>query len=107
MAIDVDTDTLREHAKSVDFLADDLQRCSSATGTTRLTFSWNPTPNAKSYRVTLTGPGPENGRTNVVPVPQAVYSGLESGHTYSVKVVPLNAAGIAGPAGTIVGVTGR
>jgi hypothetical protein len=34
MAIDVDTDTLREHAKSVDFLADDLQRCSSATGTT-------------------------------------------------------------------------
>ena len=34
MAIDVDTDTLREHAKTVDFLADDLQRCSSATGTT-------------------------------------------------------------------------
>ena len=34
MAIDVDTDTLREHAKSVDFLADDLQRCVSATGTT-------------------------------------------------------------------------
>lgn len=34
MAIDVDTDTLRQHARTVDLLADDLQRCSSATGTT-------------------------------------------------------------------------
>jgi hypothetical protein len=80
-------------------------RVASKTNT-GLTFAWNATPNAASYRVTLTGPGPENGRTNVVTVPQAVYSGLESGHTYSVKVVPLNKAGIAGPAGTITGVTG-
>lgn len=49
---------------------------------------------ATSYKVTLTGPGPENGRTGTVTVPEASYSGLEAGHTYTVTVVPI------GPGGT-------
>lgn len=41
------------------------------------------------FRVTINGPGPLDGRTGTVSVPEASYSGLESGHTYVVTVQPL------------------
>lgn len=57
--------------------------------------------NAKSYRVTLTGPGPENGRQATVSTPSATYGGLEAGHNYEVTVVPVGATGTTGKSGKI------
>lgn len=57
--------------------------------------------NAKSYRVTLTGPGPENGRQSTVSTAQATYGGLEAGHNYTVTIVPVGADGKAGKSGKI------
>ena len=56
---------------------------------------------ATSWQVTLTGPGPENGRTATVGTSKATYSGLESGHTYTVTVHPI----VGGKVDT--GVTGK
>lgn len=57
--------------------------------------------NAVKYAVTIHGPGPIDGRQNTITVPEATYSGLSAGHDYTVTVVPYNAAGKAGPSGTI------
>lgn len=65
------------------------------------TVNWQPN-GATKWQVEITGPGPLNGRVNTVTVPQAVYSGLSAGHTYSVKVTPLSPPG---PSGTVTFVT--
>lgn len=57
--------------------------------------------NAKSYRVTIHGPGPLNGRQDTVTAAQATYGGLEAGHKYDVTVVPVGADGRTGHAGTV------
>jgi len=53
------------------------------------TVFWTANGPATSWQVTLTGPGSENGRTAVVHVTQASYSGLEHNHNYEVSVQPL------------------
>lgn len=50
--------------------------------------SWTATGPAKSWQVTINGPN-ENGKQVVVTKPQATYSGLLSGHNYTVSVQPL------------------
>jgi hypothetical protein len=47
--------------------------------------------NAARFNCKINGPGPIDGQTNTVSIPQASYSGLESGHTYTVTVVPIGA----------------
>lgn len=72
-----------------------------STTNTGGTVAWSSVPSGAgvTYTCTLTGPGPENGRVNTISATQAVYSGLESGHTYTVKVqgnengVPSGASG--------------
>jgi len=54
---------------------------------------------ASSYKVTIIGPGKINGFTNIVPVPQATYSGLEAGHNYEVTVTPYSGANGTGTPG--------
>jgi hypothetical protein len=71
----------------------------SAT-TDHATVGWTGA-NATKYQVRITGPGKINGQTNTVSVPQAVYTGLESGHNYTVTVTPFNSAGTSGPDGVI------
>lgn len=60
-----------------------------STGTTRAVVAWTPHGPAKQWRTVITGPGPINGHTSTVGVPQATYSGLESRHRYSVLIQPL------------------
>lgn len=62
--------------------------------------AWTGT-NAVKYDTTITGPGKINGQKASVSQPQAVYSGLEPGHSYTVEVVPYNASGKSGPSGHI------
>lgn len=62
--------------------------------------TWNANGAAK-WSVKLTGPGPLNGFTNVVTIPQATYSGLSAGHNYEVTVTPESATGVKGPSGTV------
>ncbi len=69
------------------------------------TVTWKPTGPAK-YKLTLTGPGKENGHTATVGVTRAVYSGLEHGHHYEVKIQPMVNGKAAGKAGTVTFVTG-
>lgn len=57
--------------------------------------------NAVTYHVMIHGPGRINGHTATTGRPEAVYSGLEAGHTYTVTVTPVNAAGHPGRAGQI------
>lgn len=68
------------------------------------TITWK-SSKAADFKVTLSGPGPENGRTGTVTVPKAVFSGLEHGHTYSVKVQVLYDGQPAGKAGVVSFVT--
>jgi hypothetical protein len=68
--------------------------------------TWDSTVEPGSWKVTIVGPGPINGRTNTVTIPQATYSGLEAGHTYTVTVQQLDANGQPwGNSGQIVFVT--
>jgi hypothetical protein len=62
--------------------------------------AWTGT-NATSYRVTITGPGPLNGRVSTVKVAEASFSGMEAGHNYTVTVVPVGANGKTGKSGAI------
>jgi hypothetical protein len=55
---------------------------------TRATVTWKST-RTSAFKVTITGAGPLNGRTARVTRPRAVYSGLEPGHVYQVKIQPL------------------
>lgn len=52
------------------------------------TVTWTATGPATSWQVTINGPN-ENGKQAVVKKPEAVYSGLLSGHNYTVSVQPL------------------
>jgi hypothetical protein len=72
----------------------------ATTTATGATVTWNPNGAAK-WSVKITGPGKINGFTNTVTVPKAVYSGLESGHDYTVTVTPLSASGTPGPSGNV------
>lgn len=53
---------------------------------TRETVNWDSTVEPGTWQVTITGPGPIDGRVNMVKNPQAVYAGLEAGHHYSVAL---------------------
>jgi hypothetical protein len=64
------------------------------------TVTWQSTM-TDFFQVTITGPGKINGRTAMIHQPKAVYSGLEAGHNYSVKVQPLVNGKAAGRAGVI------
>lgn len=64
------------------------------------TVAWNAT-GATQFQVTIHGPGPINGHTSTVNVKQAVYSGLQAGHTYDVIIQPLVNGKAAGKTGTI------
>jgi hypothetical protein len=68
--------------------------------------TWDSTVEPGTWKVTIVGPGPINGRTNTVGIPQASYSGLEAGHTYTVTVQQLDSnGGPWGASGQIVFVT--
>jgi len=68
--------------------------------------AWDSTIKPGTWQVTIVGPGPINGRTNTVSIPQATYSGLEAGHTYTVTVQQLDSNGTPwGASGQIVFVT--
>ncbi|HTX65627.1 MAG TPA: hypothetical protein VMD31_07630 [Opitutaceae bacterium] len=69
----------------------------------RATVAWNAN-GATRWQVKITGPGPINGHTSTVTVPQAVYTGLSAGHTYTVQVTPLSPPG---PSGNITLVTSK
>jgi hypothetical protein len=73
---------------------------------TRATVTWKCSQPAH-FKVTITGPGKINGRTATVTVPKAVYTGLESGHTYSVKIQPLVNNKAVGHSGIVVFKTTR
>lgn len=68
--------------------------------------AWGSTVEPGTWKVTIVGPGPLNGRTNTVSIPKASYSGLEAGHTYTVTVQQLDSNGAAwGASGQVVFVT--
>jgi len=69
----------------------------------RATVAWNAN-GATRWQVKITGPGPINGHTSTVTVPQAVYTSLSAGHTYTVQVTPLSPPG---PSGNITLVTSK
>jgi hypothetical protein len=73
---------------------------------TRAVVTWKCSQPAH-FRLTITGPGKINGRMATVTVPRAVYTGLESGHTYSVKIQPLVNNKPAGHSGIVVFKTTR
>ena len=75
-----------------------------SSNNTGAVIAWNANGAAK-WSVKLAGPGKLNGFTNTVTVPQATYSGLESGHTYTATVTPLSASGTPGPSGQVIFVT--
>jgi hypothetical protein len=56
---------------------------------------------ASQWQLTITGPGPINGKTSIVNVPAGTYGGLEANHNYEVSVQPLVNGKPAGKAGTI------
>ena len=77
----------------------------TSNGNTRETVDWTSTVLPGRWRVTIVGPN-FNGVSNVVPVPEAVYSGLSAGHTYTVTVQQLDSAGNNwGASGKVVFVT--
>jgi hypothetical protein len=67
---------------------------------TRAVVAWNAT-NATTFKVKITGPGKINGFTNTINGKTASYSGLESGHTYTVNVQPIVGGKPAGESGDI------
>jgi hypothetical protein len=78
----------------------------ATAGNTRASVTWKSTVTA-AFEVTITGPGKLNGRMGKVGKPEAVYSGLESGHTYSVKIQPLVNGVAEGKSGRVDLVTTR
>lgn len=61
----------------------------SAVSANGASVSWDHSGPAASWKLTITGPGPINGKTDTVSKAEGVYAGLESGHTYDVTVQPL------------------
>lgn len=76
---------------------------------TRAVTTWAASPAAPGgYRVTITGPNFPGGRTAVVHVTKAGYTGLASGHTYVDTITPLGADGHAdGATGHVTFITPR
>jgi hypothetical protein len=62
---------------------------------------------ATSFRVTLHGPGRENGRTGTVRITRASYGGLEAGRAYEVTIEPLKAGRPSGSPATVTFTTRR
>lgn len=71
-----------------------------SVGTNRGVVGWT-AQNASKYRVTITGPGRIDGQTNTISQKQASYSGLLSGHDYTVTVIPIGSDGTVGRSGKI------
>lgn len=67
---------------------------------TRATVAWDQTV-SRTDNVEIIGPGPINGHTGSTTNDEAVYSGLESGHTYTVYIQPTVDGGIEGQPGHI------
>lgn len=59
---------------------------------TRADVAWDSTVTPGTWKVTINGPGFDN-RSNTIPVEQADYTGLQSGHTYTVTVQQLDSSG--------------
>jgi hypothetical protein len=59
---------------------------------TRADVAWDSTVTPGTWKVTINGPGFDN-RSNTVSVEQADYTGLQSGHTYTVTVQQLDSSG--------------
>jgi hypothetical protein len=59
---------------------------------TRADVAWDSTVTPGTWKVTINGPGFDE-VSNTVTVEQADYTGLESGHTYTVTVQQLNSSG--------------
>jgi hypothetical protein len=59
---------------------------------TRADVEWDSTVTPGTWKVTINGPGFDN-TSNTVPVEQADYTGLQSGHTYTVTVQQLDSSG--------------
>lgn len=59
-----------------------------SVGATNAVVAWTGT-NATKWQTKIVGPGKINGQTSTVTIPQATYSGLESGHDYTVTVTPI------------------
>lgn len=78
---------------------------STAVAPTREDISWASTVEPGSWKLTIAGPGPINGQTNTVSIPAGAYTGLESGHTYTVTVQQLVGGVAEGTAGKITFVT--
>jgi hypothetical protein len=66
----------------------------------RAIISWTD-PGITQWNVTRYGPGSPNGITNRVSTPEAVYSGLASGHNYYAIIQPLINGQPAGPTGRV------
>ena len=64
------------------------------------TVGWSAT-GATQFATTITGPGPINGHTGSVNKTEAVYSGLQAGHTYQVHVQAIVNGKPSGKAGII------
>jgi hypothetical protein len=60
----------------------------AAAAGTHATLSWVCT-RTSSFEVTIVGPGKINGKMSKVSKPEAVYTGLEEGHSYTVTIQPL------------------
>lgn len=75
----------------------------AAATATGAVVSWTASGPAKSWKVTIAGPGPIDGKSDTVTKASATYSGLESGHTYEVTVQPLP----SGTAGKITFATSK
>jgi hypothetical protein len=59
---------------------------------TRANVAWDSTVTPGTWKVTINGPGFDN-TSSTVPVEQADYTGLQSGHTYTVTVQQLDSSG--------------
>ncbi len=67
---------------------------------TGATITWSST-HTSTFQLTIVGPGKINGHTAKVTKPEAVYSGLSSGHSYTVTIQPLVGGVAEGKAGKI------
>ena len=72
----------------------------ATTTQTSATVTWSST-HTSTFRVTIVGPGKINGHMATVTKPEAVYTGLSSGHSYTVTIQPLVNGTAEGKAGKI------
>jgi cell division septation protein DedD len=70
------------------------------------TLAWNQTV-SQTATLVIKGPGPINGKVSHVTKPEAVYTGLKAGHTYTVTIQPTVNGVAEGNQGRITFVTTR